>query len=766
MNKIRTSTPFTRLTVSVAAGCSALLILIICTGGLVAPSRAASGVHPLFEIHTPAGGPFPSDIFTVTDASQNTGLRIDLPKPDCSIRRSDCEDLDLINTLDGFNLQPRFSIPFNGGLDLTTVNSQTVFLIKLGDTLSEIHPADSVVIGINQIVWDPLTNTLHVESDALLEQHTRYALIVTNGLRDPEGQPVETSEAFEQFRRDLNLGQSKDHDIKDYRKSLLDALQAARRIGIQESDIVVASVFTTQSVTAILEKIRDQIKANTPAPADFLLGPGATRTVFTLGDVTSIRWNQQLRADSPALTPVSVNLSWLRNIPGAIGRIAFGKFLSPNYETAQRIIPQVGTRHGTPLVQNMGELFFNLYLPAGPTPAGGWPVALYGHGSGSSKQGGPQGGASMAMAAALAEQGIATLAINAVGHGFGSQGTLTVNTASTSVTFPAGGRGVDLDGDNVIGNLEGVRAIGPQAIIDTRDGFRQSAIDLMQVVRVIETGLDVEGDAVPDLDPSRIYCVGQSFGGNYGSDFLAVEPNVRVAVLLVTGGSFPDVSRLGPLSRPRIGALLAARTPSLVNTPGVTHLEGVPITGIRFHENMPLRDGVPLTVRLADGSVQQIRSPLINIVPGAISIQELIERMEWVQASGNGLAYAPYFRKAPLEGLSPKSLLYQFDTGDQTSPNPAETAYLRAGDLSDRATYYRNDLARLEDPAVPADPHTFPTRIDSPNALVRAIARGSQLQIATFLASDGVVIIHPEPVRFFEVPITGSLPEGLNYIFP
>jgi len=234
MNKIRTSTPISRLTVSVVAGCSALLVLILCTGGLVAPSRAASGVHPLFDIHTPAGGPFPSDIFTVTDASQNTGLRVDLPRPDCSIRRSDCEDLDLINTLDGFNLQPRLSIPFNGGLDLTTVNSQTVFLIKLGDTLSEIHPADSVVIGINQIVWDPLTNTLHLESDALLEQHTRYALIVTNGLRDPEGKPVEASEAFEQFRRDLNLGQSKDHDIKDYRKSLLDALQAARRMGSGE----------------------------------------------------------------------------------------------------------------------------------------------------------------------------------------------------------------------------------------------------------------------------------------------------------------------------------------------------------------------------------------------------------------------------------------------------------------------------------------------------------------------------------------------------
>lgn len=46
------------------------------------------------------------------------------------------------------------------------------------------------IIGINQVVWDPLTNTLYVESDELLEQHERYVLIVTRGLRDPDGRSV------------------------------------------------------------------------------------------------------------------------------------------------------------------------------------------------------------------------------------------------------------------------------------------------------------------------------------------------------------------------------------------------------------------------------------------------------------------------------------------------------------------------------------------------------------------------------------------------
>jgi len=44
------------------------------------------------------------------------------------------------------------------------------------------------------------------------------------------------------------------------------------------------------------------------------------------------------------------------------------------------------------------------------------------------------------------------------------------------------------------------------------------------------------------------------------------------------------------------------------------------------------------------------------------------------------------------------------------------------------------------------------------------MARGVQEQIAVFLASDGNVINHPEPNRFFEVPIAGPLPEDLNFI--
>src|SRR5262249_19914992 len=219
--------------------------------------------------------PFPTNVFTVPDRTQNTGLRVHLPLPDCKIYVSDCEDLGVINELDGFNMQPRLSIPFDGPIDVHTVTSQTVFLINLGDTVDH-QEHGSHVVGINRVARGTFTTTLHGQSDELVVQHSRYALIVTNGLHAANGAPVEATEAFRRFR----------HDVRgEYKHELLDAIHAARQLGVREQDIVTASVFTTESATAILEKIRDQIHSATPAPADFNMAPYESRTVFSLHPV-------------------------------------------------------------------------------------------------------------------------------------------------------------------------------------------------------------------------------------------------------------------------------------------------------------------------------------------------------------------------------------------------------------------------------------------------------------------------------------------------
>ncbi len=237
---------------------------------LAVPSLAhAAGVQPSFELSSPSGAPFPTNRFTAPDASQLTGLRVDLPKPNCMVRPSDCADIDVLNTLDGFNVQPRISIPFTGAIDVTSVDSSNVFLVRR---------SDGHVTAINQIVWEPATTTLHAESDELLDQHARYLLVVTTGVEDTSGDPIGGAS----FVRDLNYGQTKSRADKDYRKDLIEALNHSLPDGVSRNDVAAASVFTTQSATTLLEQVRAQIKSRTPAPASFLLGSSGERTVFPL----------------------------------------------------------------------------------------------------------------------------------------------------------------------------------------------------------------------------------------------------------------------------------------------------------------------------------------------------------------------------------------------------------------------------------------------------------------------------------------------------
>src|SRR5882724_8417737 len=254
------------------------IVAVALAGLFLLPGLASATVEVLFDFSSPASSPFPSDRFTVEDHDQNTGVRVKLPKPDCAVRPSDCADLDVINTLDGFNMQPRLSIPFSGPIDVSTVDSSTVFLVRLG------HGPGGEVVGINQVVWDQATKTLHAESDARLDQHTSYLLVVTMGVRDAEGDGIE-SRAFEDFLesgRHHGHRRHKDDDLADYRRELWNALERAHVRG----RIAAASVFTTQSATAVLEKIRREIKSWEPLPATM-------HGTFPLASLTAIQWSRQ-----------------------------------------------------------------------------------------------------------------------------------------------------------------------------------------------------------------------------------------------------------------------------------------------------------------------------------------------------------------------------------------------------------------------------------------------------------------------------------------
>jgi hypothetical protein len=265
-----------------------------------------------------------------------------------------------------------------------------------------------------------------------------------------------------------------------------------------------------------------------------------------------------------------------------------------------------------------------------------------------------------------------------------------------------------------------------------RDCIRQTVLDLEQLVHTIQGGIDLDGDGTVDLDASRIYYSGISLGSIYGTVFTALEPSVRAAGLSVGGGPVVDISRWSKSFHSDAVRFLSSRTPSLLNNGG------------DYIDDYVLRD----------------QPAKVVTTPGAIAIQNYFEFGEWLQTSGDPLAYAPHLR--------PKPVLWQFARGDESVPNPTNSHLIREAGMQATSVLYRADLARQTAPDLPENPHSFLADLTSPTTL--AIAGAAQGQIAGFLKSDGATIpdanttaiqaLFPGLMIFEKAP---PLPEDLGF---
>jgi len=191
----------------------------------------------------------------------------------------------------------------------------------------------------------------------------------------------------------------------------------------------------------------------------------------------------------------------------AAGSYVFGSYLAPSWLTANGDIPQTPTADAGPVVQGQARLPFVAILPAGPAPAGGWPVTVFGHGF-------TRTDTDLFLAASQnALRGVATIATDVVGHGYGPRSTWNVISAGVTTTVPVHARGVDQDGNGVITSTEGVATLpqpAPLAQINSRDGLRQTVADVSTLVRAVAQAPTLAGAA---LRPVGLTYYGQSFGG-------------------------------------------------------------------------------------------------------------------------------------------------------------------------------------------------------------------------------------------------------------
>ena len=320
------------------------------------------------------------------------------------------------------------------------------------------------------------------------------------------------------------------------------------------------------------------------------------------------------------------------------------------------------------------------------------------------------------LASTLAQAGFATLAINAVGHGYGPQSVVQFVQGNNMVAeVSSGGRGVDLAGNGQITSADGCFLVWPFPVA-VRDCLRQTVVDLLQLENLIRSGIRIEPTSGLKLDPSRIYYGGDSFGGIYGTAFMAVDRNVTAGVLNVGGGSVLDITRVGTVYRSLALQLVSGYKPSLLNA------------GTSYSENYVFRD----------------RPPVVNGIAGAIDLQNLFENLNWLQAAGDPLSFAPHIRSTPLANVPRKSVLFQYGVGDQSVPNPQESALIRGAAMFDNATLYRADriatALQLLGQAVPANynPHGF--IVDAQNLATYLISAAAQQQVTGFLQSNGATI--------------------------
>lgn len=721
------------------------ILLVIFIG--ICPALRAGDTTALFQPGSAEIGPFPTNSLTTPDPAQQTGVRVNLAQsPACAANPglSICSDTMLLNQLDGFSVNPRLKVCFSDSIDPGTLRDG-VQLLPVG--------LNATPVSINQVVYDPVGKCVFAKPDQVLRQQTRYLLVVTDAVHDSKGHKIKEDKGF----KDCLKNQNSD----PYCETLSEAVDGLNLIAEAKGDLVSASLFTTMSATNWLEQARQFVDSHQPP----VVLPAGNPSAFALANLRSMTWVPQ--DNSGNNTRQDIPLTAL----GGVEAVAFGLYLSPNFLNVSG--PLAGSISVTPtntpinppvavpglpgnIPAGYVPISFHVFLPpASRMPAGGFPVVIYGHGLSDNQFGAPT-----YMASTLAESGFATLAIEIMGHGFGPGGSVQLaDRSSGNVSVVATpGRGIALSPTGPIGSQDGCIVPGPLAI---RDCARQTAVDLFALVQTIQE----TGGLGLNLNPARIYYVGQSFGATYGTMFLALEPRVKAAALNAAGGTSVDVSRLSPVGRQLGTFYLGTHVPFLLNAynPNLPPFPPPPYPASPyndFNENYALRD----------------QPVIVNQVAGALPIQAAFEVADWLGMSGDPLGYAAHL---------PKPVLFQFALGDLEVPNPTESAVIRTAGAQASSWYLRFDKVLQLHPELlgvtmpgagfPILPHRFlsnPTIIDPSLAAEKSLAMAGQQQIAGFFASDGTAIPDPNPflaapfsgMTLFEVPT--ALPEALNYPHP
>ena len=238
-------------------------------------------------------------------------------KPNLAI---DCPECAAVNRADGFALEPLIQVRFSAPVDPATLRAG-VFVIwrdSLQNAGFTTYP-QRYIMPVNQVGWDPATNTMYAKPDEALDHDHNYTLVVTSAVKALSGQSITRGTSY------------------------LPASEEA-------SAVIATTRFHTRNIT-------ERILSRRLGPAQSIRR--ALARTINLGDVKSIKVLSQTLADPAApLTDAGfpADITFLTQL--GLRRLVFLRYESSRGDTVD----------------------VHAWLPTGPAPASGWPVKLIGHG--------------------------------------------------------------------------------------------------------------------------------------------------------------------------------------------------------------------------------------------------------------------------------------------------------------------------------------------------------------------------------------------------
>lgn len=501
-----------------------LLLLAACHGGGGGAADAGPtpvGPHPLYA-HDPqaAGNPFPDDRLVQGGALQTRARFWADFVPTSSLSKTlthfEQGNAASFATVSGHGNSGPTLVAFSEALNPDSLAGHVRFLEK---TAAGWQPGPDAVVGYtdagNGVVFIAARPALP------LPNGVPAALVLLRGIISSSGTALSAAPEFA----------SESHPAL--------AAQAAA-LQLRAQDVLLALDLQPQDATRDLLHLADWAAQDVPVTYTLHTADGGNDPGQPLGI-----WSGAQVAD---WAPYLQNADARRTSDGGfadVGALVMGTFQSKDLRDVQ-LDPSTGlvaTSSWKPeWVQNpdlapAAELRFLLVLPKQRQPSGKYRVVLAGHGLNGRNTfnvtKSPIDPTSFCggLAEYLAAQGIGCLGIDAVHHG--SRG-------------------------NAAGDVDLVGFFNLDDLKTSRDNFRQTELDLLQLSR-LATQLDVDGDGVPDLEAESVGYFGNSLGGIMGSVFLATDHRVKYGVLNVpTGGLGMMFS--APSIRTLLGLLVSTRT--------------------------------------------------------------------------------------------------------------------------------------------------------------------------------------------------------------